>query len=103
MIKTNKGIEYISEDDILYMEAEGPYTLIVKKDGKILSSKNIGELEKTLDAKTFLRIHHSFIVNLNKVNKFNKQRNGTLILENNDIIPISQRKMKTFMELYNKE
>lgn len=95
-INTMTGIEFIEFQNIIFLEAEGAYTNIYHKTGKTLSTKNIGEYEEILSDKMFYRTHHSFIVNLNNIKKFEKGRSGILILDSEHQIPVSQRKMKEF-------
>ena len=86
--------------DICYLESDGSYTIIYNFDEKILSSKNLGYFEKRLPHSDFKRVHHSFIVNRNKIKSFEKGRSGTIIMKNNKQVPVSQRKIKTFLAEY---
>jgi len=91
---TNEEKKTISADEILYFEGSGAYVFCVTAGEKILISKNIGEIEKKLNEKAFVRCHQSFIVNLKHIVSFNQKRNGNLVLSNGGEIPVSQRKMK---------
>lgn len=95
-INTSIGIDYVPVEEIQFFEADGAYTTVVCDNRKILSSKNIGEFEKMLDKNRFFRTHHSFIINVQKVKRFEKGRSGKLIMENSSEIPVSQRKIKDF-------
>lgn len=95
--------EFIDYNDILFFEANGNYTYCHLVSGKKTISKSIGEIEKQLNEEKFIRTHHSFIVNLSKIEKFNKGRSGVLFLHGGAAIPVSQRKMKDFSGLlYNR-
>lgn len=95
--------EFVDYNDIIFFEANGNYTFCHLTSGKKTISKSIGEIEKQLNDSIFVRTHHSFIVNLNKIEKFNKGRSGVLFLEGGAAIPVSQRKMKDFSGLlYNR-
>jgi two-component system, LytTR family, response regulator len=93
--------DFIDYDDILFFEANGNYTYCHLVSAKKTISKSIGEIEKQLNEAVFVRTHHSFIVNLSKIEKFNKGRSGVLFLEGGAAIPVSQRKMKEFSDLLN--
>lgn len=99
---TNDEKKSISTDDILYFEGSGAYVYCISVKEKILLSKNIGEVEKNLDEKNFIRCHQSYIVNIKYVTSFNQKRNGNMILSNGSEIPVSQRKMKAVAGLLNK-
>lgn len=98
-IATSSGAEFINYEDIIFLEAEGSYTNIHLTDTKVLSTKNIGEYETLLENYSFYRTHHSFIVNTAHIEKFDKGRSGTLVMNTGHIIPVSQRKMKEFIDL----
>ena len=92
-VYTPNGKEFINFTDIIFLEADGSYTNIHMKEGKILSAKNIGEYELLLPS-FFYRCHHSFVVNLNEIKKFEKGRSGLLEMNHGFKVPVSQRKMK---------
>lgn len=98
-ILTATGSEFIYYDDILFLEAEGAYTYIHLHNSKVLSAKNIGEYEIQLEKHSFFRTHHSFIVNITHIAKFDKGRSGTITMKTGQNIPVSQRKIKEFVEL----
>jgi two-component system, LytTR family, response regulator len=94
-VYTSSGAEFIKYEDIVFLEADGAYTTIHMLDNHILSTKNIGEYESVLP-NPFFRCHHSFIININHIKKFEKGRSGLLIMKNGHTVPVSQRKMKEF-------
>jgi two-component system LytT family response regulator len=95
-VKTAGKLETVSCMDILFLEAEGTYTKIFTTQKVILSAKNLGEYELLLPQHIFYRTHHSFIVNISKIEKINNNRSGTLQMPLNYTIPVSQRKIKEF-------
>ena len=56
-------------DDLLFIESLKDYIKVVTKDRTIVSKYSISALEERLPA-TFIRIHRSFIVSLNKIESF---------------------------------
>ncbi len=93
----HQGIIPIDEDSIMYIEAElgcSAYHLSKFYDNKlkITISENLGDQENKLNHKKFLRVHKSFIVNVEKIVKFQKgdtRTSGKLLLENNTIVDYS--------------
>lgn len=59
-------------DDILYLESAGNYVTFVLKDKKLLSRVTMQEALALLPASQFTRIHRSFIVANNKVDKIDR-------------------------------
>lgn len=103
VLQDNKSIYFVKISDISNCEAEGSYTTFNLADGsKIVVSKSLKEYEAMLDQHGFIRVHHSHLVNISKILRFVKADGGTLILENNQEIPVSQRKREHVLELLSK-
>lgn len=101
-VKTNSGSEVIPVDSIIYFEADGSYTKCTTSSTTIVVSKNIGDIEKELPTQCFFRCHHSFIINIKHIQKVELNRSGTILCSNGQILSISQRKKKEFMEFIQK-
>jgi len=56
--------------DIIFIESQRDYSKILSKNGEIKVLQKISELEIKLKHKGFLRVHRSFIVNLERVDKW---------------------------------
>lgn len=88
LIPDNTGVEILTINDIFYLEADNNYTKIYKKDNSfILSSKTLKSFEETLI--NFVRIHRSFLVNPNHIQRVNKIDGGSVELSNNISIKVS--------------
>jgi len=97
----HRGIQQsIQTNDILYLESDGAYTVVVTSADRYVSSKNLGYYEKALNGSQFIRSHHSFIVNISCIQSFKKGRSGLLILKNGDEIPVAQRRMNDFRDYF---
>lgn len=84
---------FIKIANILYCEAEGTYTRFYLQDSEpILVSKNLKEYEDILEPLGFVRTHHSYLANPDKIKSYDKTDGGALILEGGATIPVSQRK-----------
>jgi two-component system, LytTR family, response regulator len=91
-------IVFINIADILYCEASGAYTHVFLQDEtKMLASKSLGEFENQLADQKFFRIHHSYLINLNRVKEFQRHDGGYVIMENKKHLEVSQRKRKDFL------
>jgi two-component system LytT family response regulator len=91
-IKTVDRIVFVKTDDIDWIEAAGNYvTLHVGKDS-FMTRGRIKELEKKLNAQTFLRIHRTTIVNLDRVREMQPlfQGEAVLILRNGQSLKVSR-------------
>jgi two-component system LytT family response regulator len=101
-VSDTKNIEFISIDDILYLEADGKYTVFYLVDGKTkIVSKNIGEYEKSLPNYIFFRVHHKYIINIQKVESINKSDGTYCYLTNGKSIPIAKRRQEALRNFLN--
>ncbi len=95
-------IELIRVEDIIYLEASNTYTKIYTKDNKVhLSTKTLKENETNLIKSNFVRVHHSFVINIAYIDKYIRSKTGTLLLNNGVEIPISASKKKEISDLLN--
>jgi two-component system, LytTR family, response regulator len=72
-LKTGYEEEKVLLDDILYIEAEGNYMVYILPYKKLLCRQNISESISQLPDYQFIRIHRSYIVALNKIQKISRQ------------------------------
>ena len=70
--------------DIRWLEAEGDYVRVHMNGHAHLVNAMLGEMEKTLDADDFLRVHRSALVRKDKVRAVLRGRFSTPVLELDD-------------------
>lgn len=99
MLPTGSGMEVLDLDEIIRCEADDNYTVIYLKDKKyILITKNLSNMEKILSDNGFFRVHRKFIININYIKKFIKnKKNPTVILRDGAEIPISEQRYNDFV------
>ena len=86
-------------NDIIYLEAESNYTIIyIKPSQKITVSKTLKDFEELLPHNIFIRIHHSYIINKNHVQKYLKGEGGQVIMSNGKTLDVARRKKEEFMK-----
>lgn len=66
-IKSEKRIEKIELNDILYAESVGNYVCIYTSNKKILAYLTMKSLESQLPSNEFIKIHQSYLVNASKI------------------------------------
>ena len=106
-----KGNVVIPVGSILYCKADGAMAdLFYIKDEAVVSftaSRTLKDLEEELPHDFFCRCHHSFLVNLVFVDRYEQTgRNGKIYLKNKMEVPISISKMEAFAEhfyIFNKK
>ena len=103
VLKDIENTYFIHVADILFCEAEGTYTkFFFTGENPILVSKNLKEYETLLEPLGFIRTHHSFLANPDKIKMYEKKDGGALILEGGLSIPVSQRKKDAVLGLLEK-
>ncbi|MBS1765234.1 MAG: response regulator transcription factor [Bacteroidetes bacterium] len=97
-LTSGEGLEFIEIKNILRCEADGKYTSVFLTDGKkLLVSKNLKEFEDLLTENNFFRIHHSHLVNLDYIKKYQSGRGGYVVMSDGSTITVSQRKKDDFL------
>lgn len=86
--------------NIIHLEASKDYTIISTNTEQFLSTSGISKLEEKLDPQSFIRIHRSTIINLNKMVEIEKFGNSNLAarMENGKIFNISRSYARTIRE-----
>lgn len=73
-LKFNHYYQKINLDNILWIEGLGDYQKIITADNFYFYYSTLKELASELPRKNFLRVHQSYIVNLNQVDGFQGNR-----------------------------
>ena len=97
-VKTGYEQIKVMYEDILYLEAAGNYVNFVLKDKTILSRSTFNEAINQLPADKFIRIHRSYLVSVNKVDKMEKHQ----LTINKDRIPVGEAYSQNLSAIVNK-
>ncbi len=89
-VKANKKMVKVYLEEILYIEAQKNYLLIVTLNESLLSYQSISSMAERLPSDLFLRIHRSFIIALSHVSAFTH----SVVIINNKEIPIGKNYVK---------
>lgn len=93
-IKGKKAVTRVFKDDIVYVEIEKRKTKIVTKDKTYYSNHPMSFWRKSLQGANFLSPHNSYIVNLDYMKKYS--RNKSVIMCNGNEISVSRTKLNSF-------
>ncbi len=69
VVKDNNKIKIIPTVNIQYLEAADDYVKIHTAEGVFLKNKTMGFFEETLEAQNFIRIHRSYIINIQLITR----------------------------------
>lgn len=98
-IPTANGLQFIKVDDIVYLEANVNYTNFYL-DGKMkyTASRTLKDFEEMLSEETFLRIHNSYVINKNYVEKYIRGEGGQVVMSNGAVLDVAKRKKTEFLK-----
>ena len=99
-VKADYKISLVRTAEIVYVESEGEYVRIHLADGsKITTLYRIKNMETTLPADRFMRIHRSYIVNLQRIKSYVR---GRVYLNEKDYLPIGENYKEAFQQYIEK-
>ncbi len=104
VLSEQDSIHILKSSDIIYCSSEGNYTTFFtnSSEDKIVISKNMKVFEEMLSPLGFIRVHNSYLVNINKIERYDKGDGGFLHVSGGTKIPVSQRKKELLMALFKK-
>jgi two-component system, LytTR family, response regulator len=85
-IKCDGKLVRLNNDDILYIESMGDYVKFVTIDKKYITHNTIKNLEEKVNRQCFIKVHRSYIININKIDDI---RENDLYIKGNEI-PVSK-------------
>ena len=85
---------------IVHCEADDNYThLHLKNKNKITACRSLKEMEEQLqDFSFFIRVHHSYLVNLNEVTKYIRGEGGYLVLTDGSSVNVSRSRKDNLLK-----
>jgi two-component system LytT family response regulator len=94
-----EGLQLIPVDSILSCSSDSNYTiLMLKNKQKLTSSRTLKEIEEMLEEYSFLRVHNSFLVNLNAVDKYIKGEGGYLVMSDGSTVHVSRSRKEMLLK-----
>jgi two-component system, LytTR family, response regulator len=91
-------IAMLEYDSILYCESDGNYTKIHLSTQKtIMVSRTLKDIESMLPQPIFMRIHHSYVVNINHIKEYIRGEGGEVLLSNGDQLRVSRNKKEELL------
>ena len=90
----------IPVDSIISCESDSNYTiLLLKSNKKIIVSSPLKEMEEVLEDHSFVRVHRSYLANLNEVEKYVKGEGGYLIMSDGSMIDVSRNRKEHLLKI----
>lgn len=99
LISDNNNVKSVLDvNGIFYISANSPYVNIYHVSKAHLHNETLKSLEKQLNQQQFIRIHKSYIVNLQKITCYQSRQNGDydVVLSDGAILRVSRNYAKHF-------
>lgn len=99
-IPSMDGLQFIATGNIIYLEANSNYTnFYLVNDKKITVSKTLKDFEELLPGSIFIRIHHSYIININCIERYIRGEGGQVLMKNGEVLDVARRKKEDFLKI----
>lgn len=93
-VKVNGKLERILVNDVLFVEGMQNYVMIHTTKGKFITLMNLKTLQGKLDEHLFFRVHKSYLVAINKIDRVE----GNQVVIASAKVPVSRNYRGEFME-----
>lgn len=98
-IKVLDGVRIIPIADLLYIEANSPYSYVhLKNETKVFSVDNLKLFDDKLKDFGFFRIHKRYLINVSSVNQWTKNAESFVELEGGTKLKVSRSKKQEFCQ-----
>ena len=86
--------------DIVRCESQGSYTIFyLNNKEEIVTTKNLKEYEQLLTDYSFVRVHHSHLINFNYLKEYIKKDGGYAVMQDGSNVPVSFRKRNNLLDM----
>lgn len=99
-VKKNKTYHKILLEEIQYAEASGNYSILYVDKDKFVSNFKFKDLEDILPANLFMKVHRSYIMNVNYFSSINIEEN-IIKMDNGAAIPVSRSNKQALLDRMN--
>ena len=94
-VHADRKTHIVKLSNIVYLESAGEYVRLHLADGtKLVTLFRLKNMESSLQAAQFMRVHRSYIINLDHVSGYTK---GRVFLTNEDYVPIGDSYKEQFI------
>jgi two-component system, LytTR family, response regulator len=103
-LNCKKSVEFVVPSEIVYIEADRGSTKVLLRNMELVEvMRPLKEYEMQLCDKeqNFIRIHNSYIININFVSRYLKDDGGYVVMQGKKKIPVSKLKKDEFLKLIN--
>jgi two-component system LytT family response regulator len=97
-LPVGRGMDIVDVSEIMYCAAESNYTHVHLRNGKKYTmAKTLKDTGQILDQPEFIRIHQSWLINIDHVQRYLRDDGGYAVMRDGVRVPIAKRKKEEFM------
>ncbi|NIJ54560.1 LytR/AlgR family response regulator transcription factor [Dyadobacter arcticus] len=98
-IPTLEGFKMVLAESVVRCEADGNYTHLYLRDkSKLTASRNLKDMEEMLEDYPFIRVHNSYLVNINEIDQYVKGEGGYLVMSDASIVNVSRSRKELLLK-----
>ncbi len=98
-LPTIEGLQMIPVDTIISCESDDNYTILqLKSKKKMLVTRSLKDMEEILEQHSFIRVHRSYLVNLNEIEKYIKGDGGYLVMSDGASVDVAKNKKEVLLK-----
>lgn len=98
-VKSKHGLVKLQADDVYYIEALKDYVVIHTRDTRYTVHSTMKDIEKKIPSDRFLRVHRSYIVNLDKIERI--EQNHVILQDDKKAMPVGGAYKETLQDRIN--
>lgn len=102
-VKSDKKLIKLSYEEILFIEGLKDYVILYTDQSRIVTLQTMKTLEEKLPESVFLRVHRSFIVNLNKIHSIHSDDIEMVVKDKVRQIPIGSNYAEKLHRIVNRK
>jgi two-component system LytT family response regulator len=102
-IPTFDGFELVAAESIITCIADDNYTHFhLRNSREIIACRTLKQVEEILESYAFfIRVHHSYLVNLNEVVKYVRGEGGYVVMSDGRAVNVSRSRKESLLRLFN--
>jgi two-component system, LytTR family, response regulator len=91
LVQIGQKLLKVALKEVIRIEAEGDYSLLITQQQRYLSNHGLGALAQKLNPQKFIRVHRSSIINLDFVKEIQKQISSyDVLMQNGEVVRVSR-------------
>lgn len=102
LVRDRAEVFIVAVEDIVYFEAQDDYVAIHTAERSHLKKETLSHLEQALDPQQFVRIHRSYLLNIDHLSKIEPYAKDSriAILRNGKVLPLSRSGYSRIMKFF---